>query len=320
MARAPGPKHVTNPTTIRIRGEVIAIPPSFHLSSLTCARVPHTGSADWSQGLLPTPLPVTFRGGVRACRKRAFEPAGPGLDGNPRSGWTRTVRWPPVRRQGASSARRSRPRSRRAEERPPRRREMDFEKEVEELRRWFASPRFEGIKRVYSAREVVEQRGTIRPDYAVARGAAEAFHARLRELFEQRKCITTFGPYSPGPGGRDEADGHRGHLPRRLGDHRQGLRARGSGPRPRELPAQPVPDEAAPIVRALLTADKNQFHARARMTEEQRKATPRGRLPAVHHRRRRHRPRRRRARAQPRSAASSRSACPATTSRTRSPA
>ena len=35
-----------------------------------------------------------------------------------------------------------------------------------------------------------------------------------------------------------------------------------------------MPDEAAPIVRALLTADRNQFFARARMTEEQRKATP----------------------------------------------
>jgi isocitrate lyase len=39
-------------------------------------------------------------------------------------------------------------------------------------------------------------------------------------------------------------------------------------------PLSQVPDEAAPIVRALLTADRNQFHTRARMTEEQRKATP----------------------------------------------
>ena len=31
-------------------------------------------------------------------------------------------------------------------------------------------------------REVAEQRGTIRPDYAVAREAAVAFHARLRQL------------------------------------------------------------------------------------------------------------------------------------------
>ena len=45
---------------------------------------------------------------------------------------------------------------------------------------------------------VVEQRGTIRPEYAVARGAAEGFYARLRQLFQEKRCITTFGPYSPG--------------------------------------------------------------------------------------------------------------------------
>ena len=63
---------------------------------------------------------------------------------------------------------------------------MDFEKEIAQLREWFASPRFAGIKRVHTAREVVEQRGTIRPDYAVARerrrglprAAPRALHAR----------------------------------------------------------------------------------------------------------------------------------------------
>ena len=75
---------------------------------------------------------------------------------------------------------------------------MDFEREIEELQQWFASPRFKGITRVYTAREVVEQRGTIRPQYALARDAADAFYRRLRELFEQKRSITTFGPYSPG--------------------------------------------------------------------------------------------------------------------------
>ncbi len=71
------------------------------------------------------------------------------------------------------------------------------------------------------------------------------------------------------------------------------------GPDLASYPLSQVPDEAAPIVRALLTADRNQRFARSRMTEAQRARHPRGRLPAVHHRRRRHRPRRRRARAQP---------------------
>ena len=55
--------------------------------------------------------------------------------------------------------------------------------------------------------------------------------------------------------------------------------ARGSlsedpGPDLASYPLSQVPDEAAGLVRALLTADKNQHFARMRMTEEQRKATP----------------------------------------------
>jgi isocitrate lyase len=151
---------------------------------------------------------------------------------------------------------------------------MDFEKEVEELRRWFATPRFQGIKRVYSAREVVEQRGTIRPDYAVARTAAEAFFARLRQLFEQKKCITTFGPYSPGQAVAMKRMGIEGIYLGGWATSAKGSAQEDPGPDLASYPLSQVPDEAAPIVRALLTADKNQFHARARMTEAQRKATP----------------------------------------------
>ncbi len=151
---------------------------------------------------------------------------------------------------------------------------MDFEKEVEELRRWFASPRFHGLKRVHSAREVVEQRGTIRPDYAVARGAAEGFHARLRQLFEQNKCITTFGPYSPGQAVAMKRMGLEGIYLGGWATSAKGSAHEDPGPDLASYPLSQVPDEAAPIVRALLTADKNQHHARARMSEAQRRATP----------------------------------------------
>ena len=72
-----------------------------------------------------------------------------------------------------------------------------FDEQISAVQQWFESPRFAGIKRLYGAREVVEQRGTIRHEYTVARDAAAAFHARLRELFAEQKCITSFGPYSP---------------------------------------------------------------------------------------------------------------------------
>jgi isocitrate/methylisocitrate lyase len=151
---------------------------------------------------------------------------------------------------------------------------MNFDEEVAEVRRWFASPRFAGIKRVHSAREVVEQRGTIRPDHAVARVAAEAFYERLRELFERKRCITTFGPYSPGQAVAMKRMGIDGIYLGGWATSAKGSSHEDPGPDLASYPLSQVPDEAAPIVRALLTADKNQFHARARMTEEQRRATP----------------------------------------------
>ena len=151
---------------------------------------------------------------------------------------------------------------------------MDFDKEIEQLRQWFQSPRFKGIKRVHTAREVVEQRGTIRPDYAVARGAAEAFYTRLRQLFEQKKSITTFGPYSPGQAVAMKRMGIEGIYLGGWATSAKGSAHEDPGPDLASYPLSQVPNEAAPIVRALLTADKNQFFARARMTEEQRRATP----------------------------------------------
>ena len=149
-----------------------------------------------------------------------------------------------------------------------------FETEVAELRQWFSSPRFKDTKRLYSAREVVEQRGTIRVDYTVARDAAQAFYARLRELFEQKRCITTFGPYSPGQAVAMKRMGIEAIYLGGWATSAKGSVDEDPGPDLASYPLGRVPDEAAPIVRALLTADRNQSHARARMTEQQRKAIP----------------------------------------------
>lgn len=73
-----------------------------------------------------------------------------------------------------------------------------FDDEVAATQQYFGDPRFSRITRLYTARQVAEQRGTIPTDYTVARNAAAAFYERLRELFAQKKSITTFGPYSPG--------------------------------------------------------------------------------------------------------------------------
>ena len=149
-----------------------------------------------------------------------------------------------------------------------------FEREVAATQRYFDSPRFEGIVRLYTARQVVEQRGTIASDYIVAREAATAFYARLRELFAERKSITTFGPYSPGQAVAMKRMGIEGIYLGGWATSAKGSTTEDPGPDLASYPLSQVPDEAAGLVRALLTADRNQEFLRLRMSEAKRTATP----------------------------------------------
>jgi isocitrate lyase len=149
-----------------------------------------------------------------------------------------------------------------------------FEQDIAEFTEWIESPRFKGIVRLYSARQVIEQRGTIAADYPIARVAAGEFYELLRELFEQRRQITTFGPYSPGQATAMKRMGIAGIYLGGWATSAKGSINEDPGPDLASYPLSQVPDEAAPIVRALLTADRNQYFARSRMTAEQRAETP----------------------------------------------
>src|ERR1700744_1455066 len=149
-----------------------------------------------------------------------------------------------------------------------------FERDVVATQQYQDSPRFDGITRLFSARQVVEQRGTIPSDYIVAREAAEAFYPRLRELFAQRKSITTFGPYSPGQAVTMKRMGIEGIYLGGWATSAKGSISEDPGPDLASYPLSQVPDEAAGLVRALLTADRNQQYLRLRMSDEQRERTP----------------------------------------------
>jgi isocitrate lyase len=148
-----------------------------------------------------------------------------------------------------------------------------FLREINETQEWFDSPRFAGTVRLYAARQVVEQRGTIGHDYTIAREAAAAFYDRLCELFAERKSITTFGPYSPGQAVAMKRMGIEGIYLGGWATSAKGGTSEDPGPDLASYPLSQVPDEAATLVRALLSADRNQQYLRSRMTEAQRAAT-----------------------------------------------
>ncbi len=148
-----------------------------------------------------------------------------------------------------------------------------FETEIRETAGWMASPRFQAITRLYSARQVVEQRGTIHNEYVVARDAAEGFYDRLRELFDQHRSITTFGPYTPGQVTSMKRMGIEGIYLGGWATSAKGSVNEDPGSDLASYPLSQVPDEAAVLVRALLAADKNQQFVRSRMSDEERAAT-----------------------------------------------
>ncbi len=149
-----------------------------------------------------------------------------------------------------------------------------FEDRIESVKRFQTSDRFKAITRVFTARQIAEQQGVLAADYTVAREAAEKFYERLRELFASKKSITTYGPYSPGQAVAMKRAGIEGIYLGGWATSAKGSLAEDPGPDLASYPLSQVPDEAAGLVRALLTADRNQQFARSRMSDEERASTP----------------------------------------------
>jgi isocitrate lyase len=151
---------------------------------------------------------------------------------------------------------------------------VTFDDTVAAVQEYIEDDRFAGVTRLYTARQVAEQQGTIPTDYRVARENAAAFHARLRELFAQKRSITTYGPYSPSQAVTMKRQGIEGIYLGGWATSAKGSVQEDPGADLASYPLGQVPDEAAAIVRALLTADRNQTYLRSRLSADELAAAP----------------------------------------------
>jgi isocitrate lyase len=151
---------------------------------------------------------------------------------------------------------------------------MTFDDNVTAAQEFIDGERFAGVKRLFSARQVAEQQGSLTTDYPVARENAVAFYSRLRELFAQKRSITTYGPYSPSQAVTMKRQGIEGIYLGGWATSAKGSIQEDPGADLASYPLSQVPDEAAGIVRALLTADRNQTYLRSRMSSEDLASAP----------------------------------------------
>lgn len=74
--------------------------------------------------------------------------------------------------------------------------DIHFEKQVKETEMWFASPRFNGIKRPYTAAAVVEKRGTLPVTYPCDNQARKLWEL-LNKYAAAKKPLLTMGAIDP---------------------------------------------------------------------------------------------------------------------------
>ncbi len=144
---------------------------------------------------------------------------------------------------------------------------------IDSMKSYFSQPRFNGIKRLYSARQIAEQQGKIYNDYSIAKESATGFYDRLRELYNANKQITTFGPYTPSQAVMMKRAGIEGIYLGGWATSAKGSMDEDPSADLASYPLSQVPNEAAGIVRALVTADRNQRFQRFKMTEQERAST-----------------------------------------------
>ncbi|KAJ9606083.1 mitochondrial 2-methylisocitrate lyase [Cladophialophora chaetospira] len=71
-----------------------------------------------------------------------------------------------------------------------------FQQQVEDVKKWWASPRYEGIKRPYTPEDVVSKRGTLQQQYPSSLMARKLFNL-LAERAAEGKPVHTMGAIDP---------------------------------------------------------------------------------------------------------------------------
>lgn len=71
-----------------------------------------------------------------------------------------------------------------------------YDNQVKDIEKWWNSERFKGIKRPYSAHEVVKHKGTLPISYPSS-VQAEKLHSLLRKRFDEKKPVHTLGSIDP---------------------------------------------------------------------------------------------------------------------------
>ncbi|RAH75397.1 methylisocitrate lyase precursor [Aspergillus aculeatinus CBS 121060] len=147
-----------------------------------------------------------------------------------------------------------------------------FRQQVQDVEAWWKTPRFEGIKRSYSAADVVSKRGTLQQSYPSSLMAQKLFNL-LNERAAESKPVHTMGAIDA-------------IQMTQQADNQEALYVSGwacsslltttneVSPDFGDYPYNTVPNQVQRLFKAQQMHDRRQWDSRRKMTPEQRKHTP----------------------------------------------
>ncbi|KAL4794367.1 isocitrate lyase [Aspergillus venezuelensis] len=147
-----------------------------------------------------------------------------------------------------------------------------YEQQIKDVEEWWASPRFEGIKRPYSAADVVSKRGSLQQTYPSSLMARKLFNL-LNERAKESKPVHTMGAIDP-------------VQMTQQAPHQEVLYISGwacssvltttneVSPDFGDYPYNTVPNQVQRLFKAQQLHDRKHWDARRKLTPEQRKSTP----------------------------------------------
>jgi isocitrate lyase len=147
-----------------------------------------------------------------------------------------------------------------------------FNEQVKQVEQWWASPRYNGVKRPYSAQDVVSKRGTLQQVYPSSLMARKLFNL-LEERAKQGKPVHTMGAIDP-------------IQMTQQAPHQEVLYISGwacssvltttneVSPDFGDYPYNTVPNQVQRLFKAQQLHDRKHYDARRAMTAEQKQKTP----------------------------------------------
>lgn len=147
-----------------------------------------------------------------------------------------------------------------------------FEQQVKDVEAWWKTPRFEGIKRPYSAVDVVSKRGSLQQTYPSSLMARKLFNL-LNERAAEGKPVHTMGAIDPVQMTQQAPNQEVLYV---SGWACSSLLTTTNEVSPDfgDYPYNTVPNQVQRLFKAQQMHDRKQWDARRKMTPEQRKSTP----------------------------------------------